>query len=61
MQIDSTKDNVMTLPIISKPKRIWVKFITNFIPIKIYRRDNKYLYLRIWRFKTKIWKIRNKK
>ena len=31
------------------------------IPIKIYRRDNKYLYLRIWRFKTKIWKIRNKK
>ena len=28
----------MALPIISKRKQKWVKFITNFIPIKIYRK-----------------------
>ena len=35
----------MTLPIISKPKRIWVKFITNFIPIKTYRKAARGIFL----------------
>lgn len=30
------------------------------VPVTIYKKDNGYFYFRIWCFKTKIWKVRNK-